>query len=119
MQSLHASWLSALCLAIQGAVVALFSVTIAWAETSVNILYFERQTPPPAVLSNLDPTPPDNGLMGARLGIADNATTGSFLGQKYNLTERIVPAEDDFNAALQNALKDDIDLVKRKMKLLP
>ena len=38
-------------------------------------------------LSYLDQPPNDEGLQGARLGIADNNTTGSFTGQSFELVE--------------------------------
>lgn len=52
------------------------------------------------VLSNLDPIPEDRGQAGALLALADNQTTGQFLGQKYALETVEVSAEDDpLNAA--------------------
>ena len=42
-------------------------------------------------LSYLDQPPQDEGLQGARLGIADNDTTGHFTGQSFTLTETVVP----------------------------
>jgi ABC transporter substrate binding protein (PQQ-dependent alcohol dehydrogenase system) len=70
----------------------------------IEILYIERQQPRPATLSNLDAPPGDEGLQGARLGIADNTTTGRFLNQTYRLREVIVPAGGDFLAAAKRAL---------------
>jgi ABC transporter substrate binding protein (PQQ-dependent alcohol dehydrogenase system) len=67
----------------------------------------EAQTPPPAAtvdlaylalaekrvlpLSYLDQPPTDDGVQGARLGLADDETTGRFLHQTYHLTEAIEP----------------------------
>jgi hypothetical protein len=50
-------------------------------------------------VSPLDEAAMDEGLAGARLGVADNATTGRFIGQSYALIERRVIAEDDPAAA--------------------
>lgn len=36
----------------------------------------------------LDPPPDDEGVQGARLGLADNETTGRFTGQRFALEER-------------------------------
>jgi ABC transporter substrate binding protein (PQQ-dependent alcohol dehydrogenase system) len=47
---------------------------------------------------------PDEGLAGASLGIADNQTTGGFLGQNYELNEVMVPADGDPVAAARDAL---------------
>lgn len=115
MQSVCAIRRCAMFLALLVAIFGLTSATAAFAETRVNVLYLERQMPPPAVLSNLDPTPSDNGLMGARLGIADNATTGSFLGQTYDLIERIVPVEEDFEPTLAEIGQGEIDLIVAHM----
>ena len=42
-------------------------------------------------LSYLDQPPQDEGVQGARLGVADNDTTGHFTGQSFTLIETIVP----------------------------
>ena len=56
-------------------------------------------------LSLLEPRElPDEGLAGATLGIADNQTTGGFLGHAYELTELIVPEDGDVAAAVAEAL---------------
>jgi ABC transporter substrate binding protein (PQQ-dependent alcohol dehydrogenase system) len=60
------------------------------------IVYLERQVERPPVLYNLELPPEDAGLMGARLGLADNATTGRFLGQTFVLDEVVVAPEMDF-----------------------
>lgn len=73
-------------------------------EITVHFLRQEVEQPP--TLSNLDPIPEDDGLAGARLGLADNATTGSFMGQSWTLEETLVPIGDDFAAAVARALKD-------------
>lgn len=80
------------------------SMTYALAQTAIEILYLEHQQPRPATLSNLDAPPEDEGLQGARLGIADNNTTGRFLNQSYRLREVIVPEDGDLLAAAKQAL---------------
>ncbi|TRW99733.1 branched-chain amino acid ABC transporter substrate-binding protein [Paracoccus sp. M683] len=75
------------------------------AETlAVPIGWLRVQVPPPPILSNLPPPPEDLGLAGARLGRDDNATTGSFMGHDYRLTETQVPEGDDVLAAARQAL---------------
>ena len=78
----------------------------AHAQTDIEILYLEHQQERPATLSNLDVPPEDDGLQGARLGIADNNTTGRFLKQNYRLREVIVPPDGDFLAAAKQALTE-------------
>lgn len=82
---------------------------LAWpvrAEVDIEILYLEHQRAQPPTLSNLDAPPLDDGLQGARLGIADNATTGQFLRQTYALREVVVAPEDDFLARAKQALAE-------------
>lgn len=62
-----------------------FAAVAGHAETALHATYLRLREPPRAVLSNLDPIPEDEGIAGARLALADNATTGSFLGQTYTL----------------------------------
>ena len=57
------------------AILSLIFGVAAASETRVRIAYLEVAQPQPPVLSNLDPAPSDLGLEGARLGLADNATT--------------------------------------------
>ncbi|MEO3413944.1 ABC transporter substrate-binding protein [Roseovarius sp. CAU 1744] len=74
----------------------------ALAEVSLSVGYLEQQVARPAVLSNLDPVPDDLGAAGAQLGLADNQTTGQFLGHSYTLDiVRVAPGEDVTAAAAQ------------------
>ena len=57
------------------------------------------------VLSNVLPEPEDAGLRGAELAIADNQTTGKFLGQDYRLEPRLSDSQADTVAAF-NDLQD-------------
>lgn len=70
----------------------------------IGLLIHEREAPP--TLSNLDPIPEDLGLQGGRLGLADNAKTGRFLGQTYSLKEASVPPDGDALAAAQALLAE-------------
>src|SRR5215831_3301231 len=53
-------------------------------------------------LTYLDQPPDDEGIQGARLGIADNNTTGSFTGQSFKLVESVVHEDGDLAAAFRN-----------------
>ncbi len=55
-------------------------------------------------LSLVEPILTDAGVQGARLGIADNNTTGRFLGQKFVLDEAVVPEGGDVGAAFEALL---------------
>lgn len=73
----------------------------------VNVVYLERQTVRPPVLSNLDERPEDLGIAGARLAVEDNASSGKFLGHNYRLEVLQIAPE----AAFDPALLGDADLV--------
>ena len=62
-------------------------------------------------LSYLDQPPQDEGVQGARLGIADNDTTGHFTGQSFTLTEAIVPEDGNVAASLRALAAKGIRLV--------
>jgi ABC transporter substrate binding protein (PQQ-dependent alcohol dehydrogenase system) len=59
----------------------------------------ETRTPTPP-LGPLDEVATREGIEGARLGIADNDTTGRFLGQAFRLSEAMLPAGGDPRPAL-------------------
>ena len=79
---------------------------IAQADVAVTVAYLHVEQPLPPTLSNLDPLPDDLGLAGVRTGIADNATTGRFLGQTYALIDGHVATGEDPLAAAQDLLQD-------------
>jgi ABC transporter substrate binding protein (PQQ-dependent alcohol dehydrogenase system) len=63
-------------------------------ERIVEIGYVGTSERPPPPVGPLDEVPEEEGVMGARLALDDNATTGRFLGLRFALAERIVaPAE--------------------------
>jgi ABC transporter substrate binding protein (PQQ-dependent alcohol dehydrogenase system) len=62
-------------------------------------------------LSYLDQPPEDEGIQGARLGVADNDTTGHFTGQSFELVERIAPADGDVAAAFRDLAAKGVRLV--------
>ncbi|MFC7556917.1 ABC transporter substrate-binding protein [Pseudoroseomonas wenyumeiae] len=61
--------------------------------------------------SFLDPPPDDEGVQGARLGIADNATTGRFTGQRFELQEKRVNDPEAVAPALRELAAAGIRLV--------
>lgn len=62
-------------------------------EVAVAWLKVEREQPP--TLSNLDPIPEDIGLAGAVTALADNATTGKFMGQTWSLSQHVAYLGND------------------------
>lgn len=59
----------------------------------------------------LDPPPQDEGVQGARLGIADNATTGRFTGQEFVLEERLLRDAEAVEPAFRELLAEGIRFV--------
>jgi ABC transporter substrate binding protein (PQQ-dependent alcohol dehydrogenase system) len=71
---------------------------------SVTMTYLGKAEPPAIPLSLVEPVLTDEGIQGARLGIADNQTTGRFLKQEFKLVERLVPQGGDVAAALAEGI---------------
>ncbi|MDY6963026.1 MAG: ABC transporter substrate-binding protein, partial [Pseudomonadota bacterium] len=63
-----------------------------------------RAYEPQLALSVLDVAPRDEGLAGADVAIADNNTTGKFLGQIYSLAVTEVMFDADVRAAAQDLI---------------
>ena len=71
-------------------------------EALLRIGYLKQEVEPPPSVSNPDEPVPDEGLMGARLALSDNATTGRFLKQRFELDEATVPPDGDPIAAFRD-----------------
>ncbi len=87
---------------IRAAVVALCLVFMALPTAramDIPIVYLTRAEDPRLPLSFVDPIVEDPGVWGARLALADNSTTGGFLGHKYELVETVVPEDGDIATA--------------------
>jgi ABC transporter substrate binding protein (PQQ-dependent alcohol dehydrogenase system) len=85
---------------------------VASEKLSIDIVYLAKEVERLPPLSLLDPVDiPDEGLAGARLGQADNQTTGSFLGHDYRLSDKIVPGDGDLVQAASEALAGEAKLL--------
>jgi ABC transporter substrate binding protein (PQQ-dependent alcohol dehydrogenase system) len=80
-------------------------------EESVQIGWLSQAIKRTLPLSYLDQPPQDEGIQGARLGIADNETTGHFTGQSFALVEAIVPENGDVIAGLRELAAKGVRLV--------
>lgn len=88
-----------------GALIALLTVACpAVAQIDIPVIYLKQEREAPPVLSNLDPIPEDLGLAGATVGLADNKTTGGFMGHDYALEVVSVPIGEDIAKAAEEAL---------------
>jgi len=98
---------------IVAAILALVQVGPATAadKLSVEIAYVTRAEKPVIPLTLLEPVVEDMGVQGARLGLADNATTGSFLGHDYSLLKVVVPEDGSVEAALAPMLDEGVKLI--------
>jgi ABC transporter substrate binding protein (PQQ-dependent alcohol dehydrogenase system) len=69
---------------------------------TIAIGYLGEQHPLPMQLGRLDQVSTDEGQQGARLGIADDNTTGKFLNQNFTLTEHLLKPGQDPAAAMRD-----------------
>ncbi|MBC8269190.1 MAG: ABC transporter substrate-binding protein [Rhodospirillaceae bacterium] len=81
-------WTAILCLSAGRPLEAATLVPI-----DVEIIFLSQKVDLPPALSNIDSVPDDAGLMGARIAIGDNNTTGRFLKHKYSLIEETLAAD--------------------------
>src|SRR3984893_1410009 len=92
--------------------VAALTVTDVCAEEQVVKIGWLSQTVNRTVShAYLDRPPADEGIQGARLGIADNSTTGHFTGQLFQLVERLAPVEGDIAAAFRDLAANNMRLI--------
>lgn len=93
----------------------LFLSSAAAAEPApvLGIGYLAWRPPPARPLAStlLDPPPADEGVQGARLGLADNETTGRFTGQRFALEERIARGPEEALEALRGLAGAGVRLV--------
>ncbi len=80
------------------------------AAAAIRIGYI-RSTVRTPTISLLDKPAPDDGLAGAKLAMADNNTTGRFMGQSFELADQPVGEGDDPEAALGQLVGQGITLV--------
>ncbi len=80
-------------------------------DSIIRVGYLSQQVELPPALSNLDETPIDEGLAGARLAIDDNNTTGKFTGQTFELVSHRLQAGGDPATAFANLVANGIHFV--------
>ena len=73
----------------------------------------------PPALSNLEPPPDDSGLLGARMAIAENNTTGRFMKQRFEVRETVVPADGDAVAAFKALAGDGYRFIVANLGAAP
>lgn len=88
----HAWTRSPVCAALCVCVAIFSGAAIAQDLLEIRVVRISRDVEPPLPLSFLDKRVDDDGAAGAELGLADNRTTGEFLGHNY-LYENLRVAE--------------------------
>jgi ABC transporter substrate binding protein (PQQ-dependent alcohol dehydrogenase system) len=103
-----------------GALRLVAAVVVLWAASpasagsdgaAIQIGWLSRATKRSLPLSYLDQPPGDEGIQGARLGIADNNTTGRFTNQSFELVESVASDDGDVTAAFHDLAAKGIRLV--------
>lgn len=89
----------------------LFSANSAAQELDVPVVYISRDIEPLLPLSLIDKRVEKDGFAGAQLGLADNQTTGSFLGHTYRLVEILVPEDADLLATVKQSEEPEPSIV--------
>lgn len=81
--------------------------------TTIRIGYLSREIDRPPGLSTLEVPPEDAGVQGARLAIADNNTTGRFIGtgQAFVLVELALSQDGDVGAAHAALVDEDVHYI--------
>ena len=100
-----------LLLAALTMVAAVPTVDVYADEQTLQIGWLSQPVKRTLPLSYLDHPPEDEGIAGARLGIADNNTTGHFTGQTFGLVERVVAEDGDVVTAFRDLAARGISLV--------
>jgi ABC transporter substrate binding protein (PQQ-dependent alcohol dehydrogenase system) len=90
---------------------AMIAASGARAQVDAPMVYLKRERAHAPVLSNLDAVPENLGLAGAQLALADNVTTGRFLGHGYSLEVIRVGLEKDVTAVAREALARSMFLI--------
>jgi ABC transporter substrate binding protein (PQQ-dependent alcohol dehydrogenase system) len=98
-------------LAVLIALSAVSSAVAGGGEETIQVGWLSQAMKRSLPASYLDQPPEDEGIQGARLGIADDNTTGRFTGQSFALTEAIVSEEGDLAAGLRQLAATGVRLV--------
>ena len=80
-------------------------------EGVITIGFVTQERNPVEPVSPLERQIRDEGIAGARLGIADNTTTGRFTGQRFRLVERVAKENDKPEDVIRELSVEGIRLV--------
>jgi ABC transporter substrate binding protein (PQQ-dependent alcohol dehydrogenase system) len=77
----------------------------------IAIGYIGEAIPEPPPLSLVEVVAKDKGIAGVELGVVDDNTTGKFLKQTYEVTQKIIPAGGDLHQAATELANAGIKLI--------
>jgi ABC transporter substrate binding protein (PQQ-dependent alcohol dehydrogenase system) len=78
---------------------------------AIRIAYLGQHIAQKLPSSFMDAPPQDDGIAGARLGVADDNTTGRFTAQNFTLDEQLIEGEGDVAAAFRKLVQDGDRLI--------
>jgi ABC transporter substrate binding protein (PQQ-dependent alcohol dehydrogenase system) len=102
---------TALLLAVLAVLVTVLPADLRAGDETVRIGWLSQPVKRTWPLSYLDQLPADEGIEGARLGLADNNTTGRFTGQSFDLVESVASSNGGVVAAFHNLIGKGIRFV--------
>jgi ABC transporter substrate binding protein (PQQ-dependent alcohol dehydrogenase system) len=106
------NWLStSLLLLVLLIVASMPTVDVRAGSETVQIGWLSHSIKRTLPLSYIDQSPHDEGIQGARLGIADDNTTGRFTGQSFALVESVIPEDGDVAAGFRELAAKGIRVV--------
>lgn len=89
------------------------------AAPPVTLAIVSQSRAPVQTIGPLDEEPIAEALAGARLGMADNNTTGRFIGRSFRLVERSLSTDDDAAATLREFAAQGIHYVIADLDAAP
>ena len=75
---------------------------------NVDIVYIKKETETLPKMSNIEPLPKDDGVLGGKQGIEDSNTTGKFLGNHYTLESVILEENGEVEKTFNDLFKRGI-----------
>lgn len=79
--------------------------------TTIRIAYLGQHIAQKLPSSFMETPPQDDGVAGARVGVADDNTTGRFTAQNFVLDEQLIQGEGDVAATFRKLVEEDHRLI--------
>ena len=113
MRGLRAALTACAALALAGGAAAEDAPTAAAraSTTTIRIAYLGQHIAQKLPSSFMETPPQDDGVAGARVGVADDNTTGLFTAQNFVLDEQLIQGEGDVAATFRKLVEEDHRLI--------